>query len=60
LLAATENAVILVDLVNDMVAAVHILTDCCGASSDEDHHNPIKTLSKIGKIVDVGQLQLRY
>jgi nicotinamidase-related amidase len=42
---------------HDRDFAVHILADCCGASTDEDHQNSIKTLSKIGKIVDVSQLQ---
>jgi ureidoacrylate peracid hydrolase len=41
---------------HDRDFAVHILADCCGASTDDDHDTSIRTLSKIGKIVSAGQL----
>jgi len=41
---------------HDRDFAVHILADCCGAGSDDDHQTSIRTLSKIGKIIDAGQL----
>jgi len=41
---------------HDRDFAVHILADCCGAGSDEDHTVSINTLRKLGKIVESGQL----